>query len=99
MNCPHQECGKKFDQLIMLVDNAKVPRETYYACPHCKSRINIVVDSENLKFSKRSRRGNGGKESGCPYYFGYLKLFYNGDQIPEGCMLCSRLIECSDKKT
>ena len=98
MNCPHKDCGKQFDQLVMLVDNTKIPRETYYACPHCKSRINIKFDRKNLKFKNRSWKSKGAKNNGCTHYFGYLKLFYTGDQIPEECMMCPRLIECSDKK-
>ena len=35
----------------------------------------------------------------CPHYFGYLKLFSRGAQIPEECLTCKRLTECSDKES
>ena len=98
MHCPHENCGKEFGQLAMLVDNSKIPRDTYYACPYCKSKINVQFDRKSLRFKKRARRFGGDKSNECSHHFGYLKLFYSGDQIPEECMMCPRLIECSDKK-
>ncbi|MFQ6065104.1 MAG: hypothetical protein ACE5L6_06480 [Candidatus Bathyarchaeia archaeon] len=81
----------------MLVDDTKVPRNTYYACPYCKSRIDIVFESKNLKFANHSRSIKNGNSSGCPYYFGYLKLFSSRSQIPEECLVCPRLTECTNK--
>ena len=99
MQCPNPECRKKFDQLIMLVDHTKVPRETYYACPHCKSRIDVVFDKESLKFRNKSASIRREKHSSCPHYFGYLKLFTRGAQIPEECLTCKRLTECMAKES
>jgi len=56
----------------MLVDHTKVPRETYYACPHCKSRIDIVFNKESLRFRNKSGSITREKQSSCPHYFGYL---------------------------
>jgi len=109
VQCPNPECRKKFDQLIMLVDHTKVPRETYYACPHCKSRIDVVFDRESLRFRNKSgsirkfrnKSGSMRREnrSSCPHYFGYLKLFTRGAQIPEECLTCKRLTECMAKES
>ena len=98
MHCPHPDCGKKFSQLIMLVDSTKVPRDTYYACPHCKSRIDVLFERKILKFSNHSRATKE-KSSECPHYFGYLKLFLKGAEIPEDCLTCRRLTECTDKES
>lgn len=98
MKCPYPGCGKDFDKFIMLVDDFnKVIRETYYACPHCKSRVDIVVTNEDaFKFS------SGGKDippsaSVCPYYFGYLSLFCKKSPIPEECLTCARITKCMTK--
>ena len=99
MQCPNPECRKKFDQLIMLVDHTKVPRETYYACPHCKSRIDIVFNKESLRFRNKSGSIMREKQSSCPHYFGYLKLFTRGAKIPEECLTCKRLTECMHKES
>ncbi len=53
--CPYTNCAKKIDKMIMLVNNRRIPRETYYVCPHCKKRINLTLEEGNLKFSCHSR--------------------------------------------
>lgn len=55
IKCPYPDCAKKIDQLIMLIDYARLPRETYYACPHCKNRIDLTFEKGCLKFSSHSR--------------------------------------------
>ncbi len=99
MHCPYPGCGKKFDQLIMLVDHTRIPRDTYYACPHCKSRIDVVFERKSLRFTNHSGNGTEEDSSDCPYYFGYLKLFSRGARIPEKCLTCKRLTECMDKES
>lgn len=98
MKCPYPSCGKKFDKLIMLIDDfSKVVRETYYACPHCKSRVDIVVTSEDaFKFSPKGK-DIPPSTSVCPYYFGYLSLFCKESPIPEECMTCTRITKCMTK--
>ncbi|UCE29005.1 MAG: hypothetical protein JSV85_07045 [Candidatus Bathyarchaeota archaeon] len=97
MKCPHPDCGKKIGQLIARVDHSKIPRETFYVCPHCKNRINLNVEEKNLKFPSHSRKIRKEMPSSCPHYFGFLKLFSSTDQIPEECLTCKRLTECTDK--
>ncbi len=53
--CPYANCAKKIDKMIMLVDNRRIPRETYYVCPHCKKRIDLTLKEGSLKFSCHSR--------------------------------------------
>jgi hypothetical protein len=83
----------------MLVDHSRIPRDTYYACPHGKDRIGGVFESETLRFANNSGNGTEEDSSGCPYYFGYLKLFSRGARIPEECLTCKRLTECMDKES
>lgn len=69
MRCPHPNCRKDFDRFLMFIDEFnKVSRETYYACPHCKSRVDIILTSEDaIKLSK-------GKEN-TPFQFRLPILF------------------------
>ena len=47
--CPYDKCGKPFEQPVVLTDLSKTPRETYYACPYCFSKLEIALKSqENL---------------------------------------------------
>lgn len=91
MDCPH--CGKAFNKLAMLVDDSGMIRETYYACPHCKSRVDLKVNSKALQFSRKGKDVSP-SASNCPYYFGYLSLFCNGGVVPETCLTCSKITRC-----
>lgn len=42
--CPYSKCGQSFEQPVMVTDYSRLPRETYYACPHCMLRLELSLD-------------------------------------------------------
>ncbi|UCH31084.1 MAG: hypothetical protein JSV05_06125 [Candidatus Bathyarchaeota archaeon] len=44
MECPYSGCGQVFEQPVMVTDHSKLPRETYYACPHCMLRLKLSLN-------------------------------------------------------
>jgi DNA-directed RNA polymerase subunit RPC12/RpoP len=95
--CPYSQCRKMFRKALMLTDSSKIPRETYYACPHCLSRVDVAVDDvENVSgFSVKVSEGNGlSAVVECPHQFGYLKDIPK-NAIPDECLACTNLIQCS----
>jgi len=48
--CPYDKCGKFFSEPIKLTVRAESSLETYYACPHCFSRVS---DLDNLEKSPK----------------------------------------------
>jgi len=42
--CPYTKCGQSFQQPVMVTDYSKLPRETYYACPHCMLRLEMLLE-------------------------------------------------------
>ena len=44
--CPYVKCGKIFSEPIELTVRAEGSLETYYACPHCFSRVSLSDNSE-----------------------------------------------------
>jgi len=47
LKCPYKGCEKSFDKPTVLTDSSSMPRVTYYACPYCMSKLDIIV--ENMK--------------------------------------------------
>jgi DNA-directed RNA polymerase subunit RPC12/RpoP len=45
--CPYSSCGQEFQQPVMVTDSSKLPRETYYACPHCMLRLQLRLDGNS----------------------------------------------------
>jgi DNA-directed RNA polymerase subunit RPC12/RpoP len=97
--CPYGKCGKGFTKPLMLTDASKILRETYYACPHCHSKLDIVVEDFHIV---RVEKCEGGERVlstvSCPYNFGYLKALSEKDKIPDECLACPRILQCSIRK-
>jgi hypothetical protein len=43
--CPYTRCGRPFEKPVMVTDYSRLPRETYYACPHCMLRLELLLDN------------------------------------------------------
>jgi DNA-directed RNA polymerase subunit RPC12/RpoP len=97
--CPYRSCKKKFIKPLQLTDTSKILRETYYACPHCHSKIDIVVEEFHII---RVEKCEGGEKvlstTTCPHNFGYLKDLHENDEIPDECLLCPKILQCSIRK-
>lgn len=46
LTCPYSKCGRSFDRPVMVTDYSKLPRETYYACPHCMLRLELLLEGD-----------------------------------------------------
>lgn len=96
--CPYSKCRRTFRKPLMLTDASKVPRETYYACPHCLSRVDVSIDNgKNIHgFSvKASEKSELARLIECPYNFGYLKSLSKDSSIPDKCLTCANLLQCT----
>jgi hypothetical protein len=84
----------------MLTDFSRMPRETYYACPHCLTRVDVVVKDQSLDVVSLETSGNASEKTpeGCQYRFGYLKTLPKDAAIPDGCLTCPKLLQCFVKK-
>lgn len=41
--CPYKGCEKELSKPTVITDSAMIPRETYYICPHCMRKIEIIA--------------------------------------------------------
>jgi hypothetical protein len=96
--CPYFQCRKTFRKPLMLTDNSKVPRETYYACPHCLSRVDIATDNKEKSYISTVEVSESKELAGpieCPYHFGYLRSLPKENSIPDKCLTCANLMQCT----
>ena len=99
--CPYRECRREFERPLMLTDFSRMPRETYYACPHCLTKVDVVAKKEGLGGVSVESSGNAATEktpSECGFRFGYLKTLPREATLPDGCLTCSKLLQCFVKK-
>jgi DNA-directed RNA polymerase subunit RPC12/RpoP len=100
--CPYSNCGKGFKQPVLLASRAELSRESYYACPHCHSKVDIVLkdrrdlgsveavavaDPDNPAVTER-------RPEGCVHYVGYLQTRSENTPLPDRCLTCPKLMLC-----
>lgn len=84
----------------MLTDFSRTPRETYYACPHCLTKVDVVAKDPGLDSISVESSENALEKppSECQLRFGYLNTLPKDAAIPDECLVCSKLLQCSVKK-
>jgi len=100
LTCPYGECRKEFERPIVLTDFSKTPRETYYACPHCLTKVDVVAKGSSLGSVsvEGSENALDRAPSECGFGFGYLKTLPKDAAIPDECLVCSKLLQCFVKR-
>lgn len=97
LHCPYTMCNKAFEKPIVLTDTTKLIRETYYACPHCRSRIEIdTEDPTNPRLVRVDTMFNISQKgpSQCKHNFGHLGDLPDNAEIPDECAICPKVMQC-----
>ena len=103
--CPYGNCGKEFKQPVLLTNEAESLHETYYACPHCHSKVDLVLqDGEDLSTVKvvasvdvKAYVSKDERPESCPHFIGYLRMVPESASLPEGCLTCPKVMLCIAK--
>ena len=99
LKCPYNGCGKSFEKPAVVTDSSTMPRKTYYACPHCQSKIDILT--ENLK-AVDVKPADYPKvldsPAKCAHYSSFLNTFPKDGGIPEECLVCPKVLQCTVRK-
>jgi len=100
LHCPYTQCGKKFERPVVLTDSSKLLRETYYACPHCHCKIDVLVDIKSGKVIsiKTTQTPVDIPPAKCKH-FGYLNLAGTEALIPDECAICPKVMQCFLRKS
>jgi DNA-directed RNA polymerase subunit RPC12/RpoP len=88
MVCPYNKCGKAFSRPIELTIRTQNALKTYYACPHCFSRVAVLNKRENAQEKAVTDTSN------CAYFVGYLKTRPKDSPIPDECLTCNKILKC-----
>lgn len=104
IGCSCSKCGRSFTEPIELTVQAEGSHETYYACPHCFSKVSLedrkverTETSPSASKKRRKEKASGiekNKPVGCAHFLGYLKNRPKGSPIPDECLLCAAIMEC-----
>lgn len=100
LKCPYKGCEKSFDKPTVLTDSSTIPRQTYYACPYCMSKIDVIVEDVKIVGVKPTEYPKVfDSPAKCVHYFGFLNTLLPKDAaIPDECLVCPKILQCSVKR-
>ncbi len=88
-----------FDQPTVLTDNTVIPRQTYYACPFCQSKLNILTDNMKIVGVKATEYPKVFESPAkCPHHGGFLSATPKEEPISDDCLLCPKVLQCSARQ-
>ena len=96
LKCPYKGCGKSFEKPAVLTDSTVMPRETYYACPYCQSKLDIMVENLRIVRVKPTEYPKVFESPAkCVHYFGFLNTIPREISLPDECLVCPKVLQCS----
>ncbi|MDH5482210.1 MAG: hypothetical protein OEY22_04950 [Candidatus Bathyarchaeota archaeon] len=99
LKCPYNGCSKSFDKPTVLTDSSTVPRQTYYACPYCMSKLDITVENMKIVSVKPTEYPTVfDSPAKCARYFGFLNSIPKNAAIPDECLICPKVLQCTVRK-
>ena len=100
LRCPYHGCEKIFDKPTVLTDRSCVPRESYYACPHCMSKIDVVTQGIKVIDIKAVDYPATVFESPakCAHYNGLLGQVGLSGPLPDECLVCPKILQCDARR-
>jgi DNA-directed RNA polymerase subunit RPC12/RpoP len=99
LKCPYKGCEKTFNKPTVLTDSSTLPRETYYACPYCSSKIDVIVEDMKIVEVKTTEYPKVfDSPAKCVHYFGFLNSIPKDGPIPDECLVCAKILQCSVRR-
>ena len=102
-------CGEEYSEPLIAELHSGSIIEEYYACPRCLTKVGDVEHERKMETDESLEEEEMPQEieetatvetskseetQPCPYYMGYLKKRQKGTAIPEGCLTCTKMIDC-----
>jgi hypothetical protein len=100
LRCPYKGCEKTFEKPTVLTDRSKVPRESYYACPFCMSKIEIVTEGTRVVEVKPVDYPAKVYDSPakCAHFSGLLGSVGLSGPLPDECLVFPKILQCEARK-
>ncbi len=100
LRCPYRGCERAFDKPTVLTDAHQVPRQSYYACPHCMSKIDIITQDMRIIGVKPTEYPAKVFDSPakCAHFSGTLNTRPENAPLPDECLVCPKVLQCDARK-
>jgi hypothetical protein len=102
--CPNPKCQRKIRNFILVHDHSKKPADNYYGCPYCLFKLDptatqVLKEEVLVEETTEPEKTTLKREipPGCPQYLGYLFVRSKDAKIPQECLICLRILDCTRK--
>jgi DNA-directed RNA polymerase subunit RPC12/RpoP len=99
LRCPYKGCEKTFEKPTVLTDTTTIPRQTYYACPYCMSKLDIITENMKIIGVKPTEYPKVFESPAkCAHFSALLNARPENAPLPEECLLCPKVLQCKIRK-
>ncbi len=99
IKCPYDGCGKTFYKPSVLTDSSTLPRKNYYVCPFCMSKLDIMTEDLKIVGVSASQYPKVFESPAkCARYAGFLNTMTKDGAVPDECLICPKVLQCSIRK-
>jgi hypothetical protein len=107
LTCPNSKCGKVITKPLLTLNLQQSSKKPYEACPYCLTEIDVSEAKKimppqdtvsEVASSEEKPSQNQEKVPDCKHFFGYMSEKEHKKEMPDECMLCSKIIQCMAKE-
>jgi hypothetical protein len=99
LRCPYKGCGRSFERPAVLTEPDSFLRKSFYACPHCQSKIDLVIEGEKVIDIKPIEYPKVFESPAkCAHYSGFLNAVSMDITLPEDCLVCPKVLQCTVRR-
>ena len=99
LRCPYKGCEKSFEKPTVLTDNSTIPRQSYYACPYCMSKLDIVTEGLKVVDVRATEYPTVfDSPAKCAHFSGLLNTLPSDAPLPDECLVCPKVLQCNIRK-
>ena len=82
-----------------MTEHEGFPRRSFYACPHCQSKIDLIIEDMKVIDIKPIEYPTVFESPAkCAYYSGFLNAVSRDMALPEDCLVCPKVLQCTVRK-
>jgi hypothetical protein len=92
--------AKKFDKPTVLTDTSTIPRQSYYACPHCMSKLDIITEGTKVVDVRAVGYPPTVLDSPakCAHFSGLMNSLPQDAPLSDECLVCPKVLQCNIRK-
>jgi uncharacterized Zn-finger protein len=99
LRCPYKGCQKTFAKPTVVTDMSTIPRQSFFACPYCMSKIDIVAENTKVVDVRPTEYPTVfDSPAKCAHFSGLLDTVPPDAPLPDECLICPKVLQCTIRR-